>query len=34
MLHEILGHASITTTLDLCPNSRELHQLDEKPQVS
>jgi integrase len=34
MLQEIMGHASITTTLDLCPNSRELHQPDEKPQVS
>jgi hypothetical protein len=26
MLQEILGHASITTTLDLYGNPRELHQ--------
>jgi hypothetical protein len=34
MLQEIMGHASITTTLDLYPNSWELHQPDQKPQVS
>ncbi len=34
MLQEIMGHASITTTLDLYGNSRELHQAGEKPQVS
>ncbi len=34
MLQEILGHASIATTLDLYGNSRELHQTGEKPQVA
>jgi integrase len=34
MLQEILGHASITTTLDLYGNSRVLHEAGEKPQVS
>jgi hypothetical protein len=29
-----LGHKSITTTVDLYGNSRELHQPGEKPQVS
>jgi integrase len=29
MLQEIMGHASITTTLDLYGNSRELHQPGE-----
>jgi integrase len=31
MLQEIMGHASITTTLDLYGNPRELHQAREKP---
>jgi len=34
MLQEIMGHASITTTLDLYGNSRELHQAGEKLQVA
>jgi integrase len=34
MLQEIMGHARITTTLDLYWNSRELHQTGEKSQVA
>jgi integrase len=31
---ELLGHASITTTIDAYGKARELHQTGEKPQVA
>jgi hypothetical protein len=37
MLHEILGHASITTTLDLCPEGemdRYVDRLSEAAEMS
>jgi integrase len=31
---ELLGHASVTTTIDTYGNSQELHQASEEPQVT
>jgi len=31
---EILGHARIAVTMEIYTNSRELHRMGEKPQVS